>query len=223
MDDDQLQHLLNALINTYGLLALKRQSFSDLPDQNVTLLDLTVNGQVHEIAYGTFGNHPQSPEDMSAYQQVGLAITQIVNTLTGPSQAYHASAAALLVRRAPSYDRVQTSMAWKDTTFTLAQAAQFECGSPPEDIDPNKESACLKYTIPKQAIILKKAQWQGLQKELGQQSKATFIEHNHYYEVRLRPLLPDEIDSHKLAIFGSAQSNYKSVPLHAAPLPAVPA
>ncbi|WP_201361797.1 hypothetical protein [Dictyobacter formicarum] len=223
LGDDQFQHLLSTLINNDKLLTLKRQVFSDSSDQDVTLLQLTLNGQVHTIIYGTFDDHAQSNEDIASYQRVGRAITQIMNALTGPTQPYHASAVALLVRNVPYYDYTQSIPQWRDPSFTLAQAAQLECGPQPEDIDPNKEAACLKYTIPRQAILLNTAQWQTLQKVLGKQLSATFMERQHYYEVRIRPLLPEEVADHQLAMFGSAQSHYKSVPLHMGPLPPVSA
>jgi hypothetical protein len=46
-----------------------------------------------------------------------------------------------------------------------------------------------------------------------------FSESGLYYEVTMRPLLPDEKQKKTLAMFGGSQLSYKGVPLQIGPIP----
>jgi hypothetical protein len=63
------------------------------------------------------------------------------------------------------------------------------------------------------ALILKANQFREIKKLLGDQQEGQFVELGLYYDVRLRPLLPDEPSTKKLAMLGSAQSTYEDIPL----------
>src|SRR5436305_15205518 len=59
LTSDALQQLLSTLVDTDGLLSLKRQQFSDVPDQNSTFLELNLNGKRTELVYSNFGSRPE--------------------------------------------------------------------------------------------------------------------------------------------------------------------
>ncbi len=223
LDTDKLQQLLNTLVDSYGLLAFKRQQFFDIPDQDATFLDLTINGKHEELMYGAFGNQPASAEDKDEFQRLGKALDTLKNTLVGPFAPYQGKNFALLVRQMFSPDPNQTIPDWPLTDFTLAQAATFECGLIPTDNDStNPETACLKFVIPSQAILLTPAQVQTIKVALKGQAQGVFYEEGLYYTVMLRPLLPDELPDKTLAMFGSQQAKFTGVPLHAGTVPPVP-
>ena len=60
LDTGALQQLLHTLVDTGGLLGLSRQQFYDVPDQNATLLQLTLNNKHYEFLYGKFGTLQES-------------------------------------------------------------------------------------------------------------------------------------------------------------------
>lgn len=221
LDTDKLQQLLNTLVDSYGLLAFKRQQFFDIPDQNATFLDLTINGKHEELMYGAFGSQPANAEDKDEFQRLGKALDTLKNTLVGPFTAYQGKDFALLARQMFSPDPNQTIPDWPLKDFTLAQAATLECGLIPADNDStNPETACLKFVIPSQAILLTPAQVQTIKAAL--KGQGVFFEEGLYYTVMLRPLLPDELPDKTLAMFGSQQVKFTGVPLHAGTVPPVP-
>jgi hypothetical protein len=221
LDSDTLQQLLHTLLDTNGLLNLKRQQFVDIQDQNATFLELMLDGKQEEFVYGLFGNQQESKQDMAEYHSLGQAITAINETLKGPTHLYTASSFALLTRQIFNADPAQT-IVWPLADFTLAQATDSECGSlPTDDTSPNKETSCLKYTIPHSAILLTPAQLQSLRGQLNGQPQGFFIEAGWYYSITLRPLLPDELPQKMLAMFGSNQSTFNAVPLITGAVPAV--
>ena len=209
-----LQQLLSTLVDTDGLLRLKRQQFSDIPDQNATFLEVALNGKQVELVYGPFGHQPESATDLDEYSRLGKAIATITTTLTGPLHPYHNPSVALLVRQIFNPDFTKTILLWDLAQFTLADAAIYECGIvPPDETSSNAETGCLKYLIPSNAILLAPSQLQSLQTQLNGQSEGIFTERGLYYDVTLRPLLPDELSHKILAMFGSTQGTYKAVPL----------
>jgi hypothetical protein len=213
LSSDDLQKLLNTVVGTYDLLDMKRLHFSDMPDQNATYLELYLNGKSYEFAYGTFGSQPQSKQDLDEYDRLGKAITALNEGLNGQTQAYNATTYALLARQNFNPD-ANTSLAPDLAGFTLAQAAKYICGEvPTNENTPNRETGCLKYTRPQNALLLNASQVQTLKNKLGNTREGTFQEGENYYTVVLRPLLPDEQVQKKLAMFGSSQSKYEPVPL----------
>lgn len=221
--DTTLQDLLHKLVDMYGLLSMQQQQFADIQDQNATFLQLNLNGKHLQFMYGSFGNQQESTQAMSEYRNLGQALTDVNNTLTGPTQAYHAQHVALLVRQDFSPDLSQTISTWPLSDFTLAQAAVFECGLIPADqVGLNPETGCMKYTIPAHAILLTAAQLTTIEQQLNNQPQGDFTENGLYYTVTLRPLLPDELPLQQLAMFGSSQYNYVAVPLLQGNVPPVP-
>lgn len=212
---DDLQKLLSTLLDTYGLLNLNRQHFSDMPDQNATYLELSLNGKHYEFAYGTFGSQPQSKQDLDEYERLGKAITALNDSLTGTTHAYTTSNYALLARQSFNPDG-QVATAPDLGSFTLAQAALYTCGDILDNVNTpqNRENGCLKYTVPQNALLLTSTQVQTLKSQLGGASEGTFQDGTNYYSIVLRPMLPDELATKQLAMFGSSQSTYKPVPLH---------
>ncbi|HTI13791.1 MAG TPA: hypothetical protein VL461_04355 [Dictyobacter sp.] len=214
LNNNQFQSLLTTLVNTDGLLNLKRQQFSDLPDQNTTFLELTLNNQTHEFQYGSFGNQQETAQDLNDYKQLGNALTTITQTVNDPTKSYQSNTDALLVRQIFSYDLTQAIPTWSDSTLTLNQTATLECGNvSTTDLDINKESGCLKYTIPTKAIEITNHQTQIVKNLLHLQPDGTMQEDGSYFNVQLRMLLPDEIATKKLAMFGSNQQSYQAIPL----------
>jgi hypothetical protein len=200
---------------------MHRQQFIDIRDQSATFLELTMNSKTTEFIYGSFGNIQESAQDMDEYNGLGKALKAINEALKGPTQAYSSTSVALLVRRTFSPDLSQDIPAWRQHDFTLAQAATFVCGViPADDTSQNAETSCLKFVIPRNAILLTAAQVQAIQGQLKRAQQGTFIEQGLYYTVYLRPLLPDELPLKMLAMFGDNQATYSGVPLHTGPLPA---
>jgi len=223
LDTNTLQQLLDTLVNTDELLAFKRQQFFDIPDQNATFLDLNVNGKHLELMYGAFGSQPSSAQDKDEYQLLGKALTTLSHTLQGPTTTYKGRTFALLARETFSADLQQIIPEWPITDFTLAQVAVFDCGIIPEDdVSTNPETPCLKFTIPLHAILLTTAQIRTIEAALNGKQQGDFFENGQYYTVTLRPLLPDELQNKTLAMFGSAQSQFVSVPLLEGTVPPVP-
>jgi hypothetical protein len=221
LTSDALQQLLNTLINSYGLLGFTRQQFFDVQDQNATFLELALNGKREELVYGAFGTAQESKQDMDEYHRLNQALTTINEALQGKTYPYHGTNMALLVHRIFQPDYAQTTHYWPLFDFTLAQASAYECGLLPSSYEPNPESACLKFVIPIHAILLNATQIQTLQQQLNGQ-QGLFAEGGNYYQVTLRPLLPDELPQKTLAMFGSAQGSYRGVPLLSGTVPPVP-
>ncbi len=226
LDDAGLQSLLHTLTDTYGLLNFKRQQFSDIQDQNATFLEVTLNGKQQEFMYGSFGNQQESSQDMDEYHRLKHILTTITETLKGPTQSYKGNDVALLVHQNFAPD--QTTLTWPVPDFTLAQASALECGLLPKDeTSHNLETGCLKYLIPHNVILLSASQVQAISGQLPKQQQGPlqqglFSEGNFYYTVTLRPLLPDELPTKSVAMFGSAQSSFTAVPLHNGQVPLVP-
>ncbi len=226
LDNTTLQGLLHTIIDTYGLLNFKRQQFSDIQDQNATFLEITLNGKQQEFMYGSFGNQQESSQDMGEYHRLDHILTTITETLNKPTQPYRGNNVALLVRQ--SFSPNQQSLTWPLSDFTLAQAATFECGLlPPDETSHNPATGCLRFLIPHNAILLTASQTQAIRAQLltqqqGPLPQGLFHEGTLYYTVTLRPLLPDELSSKSVAMFGSAQRSFTNVPLLNGHVPPVP-
>jgi hypothetical protein len=222
LSTEQLQTLLGTLVDKYTLPALTRHTFIDIPDQNATYLEFLINGKQHELIYGPFGHMQESAQDLSEYQKLGDAIKAVTETLKGRTRPYRQRDAVLLVRQLYSPDLTKTIPRWLLSDFSLAQAAAYECGLiPVDETSSNAETACLKYTIPRGAILLNAMQRQIIQGQL-QGEQGTFIEQEVYYRVEVRPLLPDEQARKMLAMFGSAQDSYRRITLLQGTVPPVP-
>ncbi len=226
LDDASLQGLLHTVTDTYGLLNFKRQQFSDIQDQNATFLEVTLNGKSQEFMYGSFGNQQESSQDMDEYHRLNSILTTLTQTLKGPTHPYKSNDVALLVHQ--NFGPDAPGLTWPVTDFTLAQAAAYECGLLPKDeTSHNPETGCLKYLIPHSAILLNSSQAQAIRGQLSTQQQGPlqqglFSEGSFYYTVTLRPLLPDELTSKSVAMFGSAQSSFTTVPLLNGQVPPVP-
>jgi len=222
LDNNELDRMLHTLVDTDGLLVLNRQQFYDLPDQNATLLQLTLNGKRYEYLYGQFGNLQESARDMDEYKRLGNALANIVQALNGSLQTFNGISMALLVHQDYNADLTQMIPAWTLPDFTLDQVATYECGLIPPDLTgPNADTGCLTYTVPRAALILSAQQLQAISSLLNGQRQGIFSEQGLYYAVAIRPLLPDELPTQMLAMFGSRQSSYVTVPLHEGPIPAM--
>jgi hypothetical protein len=215
LSSDAMQQLLSTVVDTNGLLSLKRQQFSDVPDQNSTFLELNLNGKHTELVYSNFGSRAQSAQDLDEYQRLGKALTTLKESLNGPTQAYTTNKYALLVRETATPDRTQPMQTFSLPDFTLAQVAKFECGPNKDEraTSGNPIGPCLQYTRPLKALILKDNQRQTIKTLLGGQQEGQLVQLGLYYHVHLRPLLPDEVSSKKLAMLGSLQSTYQDIPL----------
>lgn len=222
IDTSSLQQLLNTLVASDGLLKLSQQTFDDVPDQNATLLQLSVNGKQYEYVYGPFGNLPESESSqaLADYRHLGNALTSIRDAIKGPMHAYTNSTMVLLVHQDFSPDLTQIIPSWSLHDFSLYQVATFECGAIPQDItSPNADTGCLTYTVPHTAVLLSARQRQAIASLLKGQPEGDFEEQGLYYRVVLRPLLPDELAQKMLAMYGSAELNYVGVPIHEGAVP----
>jgi len=224
LDADQLQSLLHTLTSTDNLLQLHQQVFADVPDQNVTLLQLALNGKMYQFIYGPFGNLQENTEQMHDYQQLGNAIVAVRTTLHGPEHPYTSSHMALLVSQTfridLAVDQTQTIPTWPIDDIVLANAALYECGSIPVDLTgPNADNGCLSYTIPRAAYLPGQRHLLAIESALKGQLERLFIEDGVYYMVMLRPLLPDEPGLQQLAMYGSNSQSYTPVPLTSGAIP----
>jgi len=223
LDTTALQQLLSTLIDTDGLLSFKRQLFFDIPDQDATFLDINSDGKHLELMYGAFGSQPASAQDKDEDQRLGKALTTLSHAVQGPTTVYRGKAVALLTYQTFSANLQQTIPDWPIADFTLAQAATFECGIVPEDdVSSNPTIPCLQFTIPEHAILLDAGQIQNIETALSGKQAGDFFEDSQYYTVILRPLLPDELQSKTLAMFGSSQIQFIGVPLLEGSVPPVP-
>lgn len=214
-----LEQLLHTLVDSDGLLALTRQQFDDVPDQNATYLQLALNNKQYAFLYGPFGNLSESTQDMQSYTRLGAGLTSIRAALTGSLRPYSNSTAALLVHQDFSPDLTQNIPAWTLTDIDLANLAIYECGAIPQDItSPNASTGCLTYTVPSHALVLSAQQKQAVSGLLRGQT-GVFYQAGLYYQVMLRVLLPDELTQHQLAMLGSVETSYAGIPLFEGPVP----
>ena len=224
LSNDELQNLLHTLTSTDNLLQLHQQVFDDIPDQNVTLLQLALDGKTYQFLYGPFGNLQESAQQMHEYQQLGNAITTIRNSLAGPERAYTSTQMVLLVYQTFRADftpeQNDALLNWPLTDFTLADAAVYECGVIPQDqTGPNADNGCLIYTVPRVAYLPGQQDLQLIKAALKGKQEGIFIENGSHYVVILRPLLPDEIARQELAMYGSNTQSYNPVPLKTGAVP----
>lgn len=224
LSTNSLQTLLHTLTSTDNLLQLHRQIFNDIPDQNTTLLQLTLNGKNYQFIYGPFGHLQESEQDMQEYQRLGMAISAIRNSLSGPENTYTSQQMALLVYQTFRTDfteaQKQALLHWPLTDFTLADIAIYECGIIPQDLTgPNADNGCLTLTTPSVAYLASEQDLQLIKNVLKGQAQGVFSENNSYYVVTLRPLLPDEIARRQLAMYGSDTLAYTPVPLKGGTIP----
>ncbi len=214
LTSETLEQLLHTLVDMDGLLTMHQQQFSDVPDQNATFLEVNLNGKQLEFMDGLFGHQQEPSQALSEYQHLNQALQSIKDVLQAPTFPYSNSMMAFLVHQDFSPDLTQSILPWPLSTFTLAQATTFECGAIPQDTtSQNPETACLKYTIPQNAILLTASDLATLQTQMPKALAQIFSEQGLSYQVVLRPLLPDELATKTLAMFGSAQSHDIPVPL----------
>lgn len=226
LSDDALHNLLHQLTSTDNLLKLQRQTFDDIPDQNITLLQVALNGRNYQYVYGPFENLQESSQDAQDYHLLGNAISSIRQALNGPETAYTSQNQALLVYQTSRLDftAVQNNaiLQWPISDISLFDAAAYECGliqPDPNNPRPNLDNGCLTYTVPSVAIEVDKTEAQRVANLLHDQQQTMFLEDGYYYVVMLRSLLPDEIAQHQLAMYGSNNQTYRSVPLKTGPIP----
>ncbi len=222
LSTDALQKLLHTLVDTDGLLGFQRQQFYDIPDQNMTLLQLNLNGKNYAWYYGQFGSLQESTQDMSEYHRLGQALSTIIQSLADPTHPYTNNHAVLLVHLDFSPDLTKTIPTWTLPDFTLNSVATYECGvTPPDQTGPNADTGCLSFTTPHYAYLLTQSQMRAIQPLLKGQQEGVFYEQDtgSYYSVVLRQLLPDELPEQMLAMYGSAELNYTGIPLHSGSIP----
>ena len=222
LSSDTLQQLLHVLVDRDGLLSMQRQQFYDIPDQDMTLLQLNLNGKNYAYYYGQFGFVQESTQDMDAYHHLGQAIATITQSITGVTQPYTNHQMALLVHQDFSPDLTQTIPVWRFPDFTLDAVATYECGvTPPDETGPNADTGCLSFTVPYAAYLPTQTQQEALQTLFKGQQQSVFFEQNtqNYYSAILRPLLPDELPTQMLAMYGSAELSYAGIPLHSGNIP----
>ena len=222
LDQDALQQLLHTLVDSDGLLNLTMQEFYDVPDQNATILQLTLNNKHHEFLYGKFGTLQESAQDIDQYHHLGKALAAIIAALKGPIHPYSSRSMALLVHQDFSPDLTQTIPTWSLPDFSLNQLAIYECGVIPVDqTGPNADTGCLTFTTPHYAYLPTPQQLQSINLLLNGRQQGEFYEPGSglYYTVVLRPLLPDELPQKMLAMLGSQELSYTGVPLHSGTIP----
>lgn len=222
LSTNALQQLLHVLVDSDGLLGFQRQQFYDIPDQNMTLLQLNLNGKNYAYYYGQFGSLQESTQDMSEYHSLGQALATITQSISGTTQPYTSTNIALLVHQDFSPDLTKQIPTWTLPDFTLDAVATYECGvTPPDQTGPNADTGCLSFTVPHYAYLLAPQQVQAIQAMLKGQQEGVFFEQDtqNYYSIVLRPLLPDELHEQTLAMYGSAELNYVGIPLHSGSIP----
>jgi PBP1b-binding outer membrane lipoprotein LpoB len=222
MSTNALQQLLHELVDNDGLLGFHRQQFYDIPDQNMTLLQLNLNGKNYAWYYGQFGSLQESTQDMGEYHALGQALATITQSISGSTHSYTSTNVALLVHQDFSPDVTKKIPVWTLPDFTLDAVAMYECGiTPPDQTGPNADTGCLSFTVPHYAYLLSPQQSQTIQAILKGQQVGVFFEQDtqNYYSVVLRPLLPDELLKQMLAMYGSAELNYVGIPLHSGSIP----
>jgi hypothetical protein len=222
LSTNALQQLLHTLVDSDGLLGFHRQQFYDILDQNMTLLQLNLNGKNYAWYYGQFGSLQESTQDMSEYHSLGQALATITQSISGSTQPYTSTNMALLVHQDFSPDLTKKIPAWTFPDFTLDAVATYECGvTAPDLTGPNADTGCLSFTVPHFAYLLTQQQVRAIQAMLKGQQESVFFEQDtqNYYSLVLRPLLPDELREQTLAMYGSAELNYVGIPLHSGSIP----
>jgi hypothetical protein len=220
LDAVTLQQLLHTLVDTNGLLSFTQTQFYDVPDQNATFLQLTLNNKNYQFQYGKFGTLQESAQALDEYHRLDRALTTIRESLKGPTSPYSNNTMVLLVHQDFSPDLTQNIPEWPLSDFTLSQLAIFECGIiPPDQVGPNGDTGCLSFTVPRAAYLPGSRQMQTIESLLKNQQQGEFIELGLYYRLVLRPLLPDELPLMTVAMLGSNELNYSGVPLHSGAIP----
>ena len=220
LSSDALGQLLHTLVDTDGLLKFTTKQFYDIPDQNATFLQLTLNSTGYTYQYGPFGNLQESVQDIDAYHRLGAALSSITDALNGPTHPYSGRQMALLVHQDFSPDLSQTIPSWPVTDVDLYNLSVYECGViPPGQTGPNGDTGCLTYTVPHTALLLSEQQQRSISSLLKGQPEGVFLDQGQYYSVVLRSLLPDELAQKTLAMLGSAELVYAGVPLKGGPVP----
>jgi hypothetical protein len=220
LDAVTLQQLLHTLVETNGLLSFTQTQFYDVPDQNATFLQLTLNNKYYEFQYGKFGTLQESAQALDEYHRLDRALTTIRESLKGPMLPYSNDTMTLLVHQDFSPDLSQSIPVWPIRDFTLSQLAIFECGIiPPDLVGPNGDTGCLTFTAPRAAYLPDPRQMQAIKSLLKNQQQGEFYEQGLYYRLILRPLLPDELLSKMVAMLGSHELSYSGVLLHSGAIP----
>ncbi len=217
---DALQQLLHTLVDSDGLLNFTRQQFNDVPDQNVTFLQLMLDTKQYAYQYGKFGTLQESAADMDAYHRLNQALITITTALNGPTRPYTNSTVTLLVHQDFSPDVTQSIPYWTLSDFSLYQLASYECGvTPPDQTGPNADTGCLTYTIPQHAYLPNARQLLSTRELLNGHQEGEFLEQGRYYRLVLRPLLPDELLQKMIAMLGSQEFTYSGIPLYSGIVP----
>ena len=220
LDADSLQQLLHTLVDTDGLLGFTQTQFYDVPDQNATFLQLTLNNKHYEFQYGKFGTLQESAQELDEYHRLDRALTTIRESLKGPTHPYSNKTMIVLVHQDFSPDLTQNIPEWSLPDLTLSQLAIFECGVvPPDLVGPNGDTGCLTFTAPSVAYLPTARQLQSIRALLKNQQQGEFIEQGLYYHLVLRPLLPDELPQKTVAMLGSNELSYSGIPLHSGSVP----
>jgi hypothetical protein len=220
LDANALQQLLHTLVDNDALLNLNHRQFYDVPDQNATILELTLNNKHYEFVYGPFGALQESSQDLKDYHHLEQALSAITEAIKGPTHPYTSQSMTLLVRQDFSPDLTQNIPFWKLREFSLYQLAAYECGlTPPDQTGPNADTGCLTFTRPRYAYLPTKQQLQTIKTLLKGSQEGDFYEQNLYYHVTLRPLLPDELPQRVVAMLGSKELIYTGVALSSGAVP----
>ena len=219
LDADSLQQLLHTLVDTDGLLSFTQTQFYDVPDQNATFLQLTLNNKYYEFQYGTFGTLQESEQALDEYHRLDRALTTIREAFKGPTHPYSNDTMIVLVHQDFSPDLTQNISTWPLPDVTLSQLAIFECGIVPQDqVGPNGDTGCLTFTVPQVAYLPNAGQLHTIKASLKNQ-QGEFFEQGLYYHLMMRPLLPDELPLMTVAMLGSNELSYKGVPLKSGLVP----
>ncbi len=223
LDTNALQQLLHTLVDSDALLNLSQRGFYDVPDQNATILQLTLNNKHYEFVYGPFGALQESAQDMNEYHRLEQALTSITEAIQGTSYPYSSQAMVLLVHQDFSPDMNQPILSWTLRDFTLYQLAAYECGLVSPDLTgPNADTGCLTFTIPRYAYLPNGQEMRAIKTLLKGAQQGEFFENDLYYRVSLRPLLPDELPQKVVAMLGSQELTYTGVALYSGPVPRPP-
>jgi hypothetical protein len=215
-----LQQLLRSLVDGDALLHLGQQVFYDVPDQNATILQISLNNKRYEFVHGPYGALGESAQAMNDYRRLGRAITSITEAIQGPTAAYNSKAMALLVHQDFSPDLAQSVLTWNLRNFTLNQLAAYECGVvPPDQTGPNGDTGCLTFTKPRYAYLPDGQELQRIKTLLKGNLQGEFVENNVYYRVALRPLLPDELLQKVVAMLGNQELSSTGVTLYSGSVP----
>ncbi len=220
LDTDSLQQLLHTLVDTTALLTLNPRQFYDVPDQNATFLELSLNNKHYEYIYGPFGALQESAQDMHAYHRLEQGLAAITGAIKGPTHLYTSQSMTFLVHQNFSPDLTQNIPTWTLKGFSLFQLAAYECGvTPPDQTGPNGDTGCLTFTKPRYTYLPTDQQLRTIKALLHGAQEGNFFENDLYYHVTLRPLLPDELPQKTVAMLGSQEFTYTGVPLYSGIVP----